>query len=103
MTTNTSSNFTSNPQFNQSTIPPALTAAIIEGFAAAIRPTIIYIMLHTVLASMLIPIVIALFFFSSSQSRRRPIFILNIMSLFAAFGLAAWGEYIEARLSKIVR
>lgn len=84
-------------------IPPEITAAVVEAFAVAIRPAIVYIMLHTVLASILIPIVIALFFFSSSQSRRRPIFILNIMSLFAAFGLAAWGEYIEARLSKIVR
>lgn len=39
---------------------------------------------HSFLA-LLIPLVIALFYFSTPQSRRRPLFILNLIAIFLAF------------------
>ena len=65
-------------------LPPAINyAAIISN---SLRPLVIG---HTFLV-LLIPVLAALFYYSTPYSRRQPIFILNVLSLALAFivGLA---------------
>ncbi|RDX57202.1 hypothetical protein OH76DRAFT_1476640 [Lentinus brumalis] len=59
--------------------PPGLN------YVAAIEPSLSLLLIGAVCSSILIPIGIALLFFSTSAQRKRPIFILNVISI--AFGL----------------
>lgn len=86
---------------NGTTLPPEITMDIIQAYAVAIRPSITFIVLQTVFTSMLIPILIALFLFSTHQLRRCPIFILNVLSLLLAIGLGIWNNYVEVRCMSI--
>lgn len=77
---------------NPDSIPPQV-AVIIEAFAGAIRPAINYVLIVTVFASMLVPILITLLWFSTPATRRQPIFILNVASILVGIGIAAFGDY----------
>lgn len=77
------------------TIPPEVTAAILEAFTQAIRPSIGWVLTATALTSILIPILIALFYFSTPTSRRQPIFILNVLSILFGIALCVWNNYLE--------
>ena len=57
--------------------PPGLN------YVAVIDPSLTLLMISLAGASMLIPIGIALFFFSNSTQRKRPVFILNVISVAA--------------------
>ena len=50
-------------------------------YIAAIEPSLNLLMIGTVWSSFLIPIAVSLFFFSTSSLRRRPVFILNVLSV----------------------
>ncbi|KAH8108861.1 hypothetical protein DFH11DRAFT_1630846 [Phellopilus nigrolimitatus] len=54
--------------------PPGLN------YTAAIKPSLTFILVMTPLGSMIVPIIILLFFFSSPVSRSLPIFYLNIFA-----------------------
>lgn len=56
-----------------------------QSLSFIIHPQLNSVMIaHTFLA-LLLPLVISLFYFSTAQSRRRPIFILNLAAIFLAF------------------
>ncbi|KAJ7912903.1 hypothetical protein B0H13DRAFT_515680 [Mycena leptocephala] len=55
--------------------------AIIATFALAIRPAIAFIVITTILGTILIPLLVLLFALSTPQSRRKPIFILNVVAV----------------------
>ena len=55
--------------------PPGLN------YIAAIQPSIVFLMIGTIWTGILLPLMVALFFFSSKDTRRKPIFILNVLSL----------------------
>ena len=59
--------------------PPGLN------YIAAIQPSIIFLMIGTIWTGILLPLMIALFFFSSKDTRRKPIFILNVLSMSLGF------------------
>lgn len=74
-------------------IPTALVAPIIDGFVHAIRPAITFILIATVFGSMLVPLLILLFALSNPYTRRKPIFILNVLSV--SLGIIAAGLVIH--------
>lgn len=73
------------------------TVAVITAFSHSIGPPLGFIIIATGFATTLIPILLALCYFSTSQSRRRPIFILNVVSILLGIGLAVWSDYVEVR------
>ncbi|KAJ7816262.1 hypothetical protein B0H13DRAFT_2460435 [Mycena leptocephala] len=62
-------------------IPTALVDPIIEGYVQAIRPAFAFILIPTVFSAMLVPLLIMLFALSTPQTRRGPIFILNVLAI----------------------
>ncbi|EKM48944.1 uncharacterized protein PHACADRAFT_61475, partial [Phanerochaete carnosa HHB-10118-sp] len=66
----------------------------IEAFAEAIWPAINYVIIITIFASMLVPVLITLLWFSTPTTRRRPISILNVASILVGIGVATFGDYI---------
>ncbi|KAJ7586024.1 hypothetical protein C8J56DRAFT_940124, partial [Mycena floridula] len=66
----------------ESTVPQA----IIEQYVQGIRPLFSYILSFTVFSAMLVPLLIMLLSLSTSQSRRTPIFILNVIQIFLGLG-----------------
>jgi hypothetical protein len=71
----------STPSAPASTGIPAYAIPIIEAYAKGIKPPVAFIMIGTVFSSMLIPLLMALIYFSTSHSRRQPIFILNVLAI----------------------
>ncbi|KAJ7732258.1 hypothetical protein B0H14DRAFT_2479696 [Mycena olivaceomarginata] len=81
-------------------IPTALVAPIIDGFVHAIRPAITFILIATVFGSMLVPLLILLFALSNPYTRRKPIFILNVLSV--SLGIIAAGLVIHLMVKSIL-
>ena len=77
-------------------MPTAVPAAISYEIEAAVN----LMLIGTVWSSFLVPIAIALFFFSNSRMRRQPIFILNTLAI--ALGLALGGINIYNLVSTTV-
>jgi hypothetical protein len=91
---------TSTPSGNETTaIPPELTAEILQAYATAIRPPISLLLTSTIFGSMLIPLLIILFYFSTPSSRRRPIFILNVLSAMVGIGMAIGVDCVVVSIS----
>ncbi|KIJ67451.1 hypothetical protein HYDPIDRAFT_25904 [Hydnomerulius pinastri MD-312] len=60
-------------------IPPGLNAI------AVIQPSLNSIMIGHTFLTLLLPLLLALFYFSNANARRRPIFILNVAAILLAF------------------
>ena len=71
--------------------PPGLN------YIAAIRPSLNFILVLTPLGSMLVPLTLTLFFFSPPQSRRHPVFILNILACCSGILEAALNAALETK------
>jgi RsiW-degrading membrane proteinase PrsW (M82 family) len=78
-------------------IPPFVTP-IIEAYTTAIVPSINFIMIMTVFASMLIPLLICLFYFSNERMRRNPMFVLVVFVVLLGLALGGWNAQIEVRI-----
>lgn len=63
--------------------PPATSPA--PNLDALIQPSLNSIMIGHTFLTLLVPLLIALFYFSTPESRRRPIFILNVFAIMLAF------------------
>ncbi|KAG2042215.1 hypothetical protein BDR03DRAFT_854103 [Suillus americanus] len=66
--------------------PPGLN------YLAAIQPALIDIMIGHTFTVILIPLLIAMFYFSNEHSRRQPIFILNVLNVCLAFSVGIMGD-----------
>jgi hypothetical protein len=64
-------------------------------YIAAIQPSIVFLMIGTIWTGILLPLMVALFFFSSKDTRRQPIFILNVLSLSLGFLLGIFNACTE--------
>ncbi|KAJ7586372.1 hypothetical protein C8J56DRAFT_1084764 [Mycena floridula] len=60
---------------------PAMAQAIVEAYAKGIRTTFSYLLPAVISSAMLIPLLIMLFIVSTSQTRRKPIFLLNVAQI----------------------
>ncbi|KAG1752574.1 uncharacterized protein EDB91DRAFT_1293316 [Suillus paluster] len=66
--------------------PPGLN------YIAAIQPAVIDIMIGHTFTVILVPLLIAMFYFSNEHSRRQPIFILNVFTVSLAFSVGVMGD-----------
>ena len=80
-------------------LPPAILDLILNGFADALRSPLELILVCTILASWLLPLLIALFYFSTPASRRQTIFILNVITVLVGIGMTIWSNYLLVWLS----
>ncbi|KAI0323312.1 hypothetical protein GY45DRAFT_1264816 [Cubamyces sp. BRFM 1775] len=62
--------------------PPGLN------YIAVIEPLLDLLLIDTILSSFLVPTLITLFYFSTSSSRRQPMFVMNILAIACAIALA---------------
>ncbi|KAJ7830399.1 hypothetical protein B0H13DRAFT_1514563, partial [Mycena leptocephala] len=70
-------------------LPPGLT------YLAALPPSINMLMIGTVGATVLVPMFIALLVFSTEEMRRKPVFILNVISVLAGFAMGVLSNWSE--------
>ncbi|KAF7351319.1 hypothetical protein MSAN_01563400 [Mycena sanguinolenta] len=75
--------------------PPGLN------YIAAIKPSVTLLMIGTVWCSMLIPLLVILFAFSSPSLRRRPLFILNVIAVLIGIVLGIANAYLEVVTSML--
>lgn len=68
-------------------------------FLAVIRPSLDDILIGHTFTIILIPLLIALFYFSSRASRRHPIFILNVITIMLALAV---GGLLDARAYRAI-
>ncbi|KAF9448445.1 hypothetical protein P691DRAFT_775406 [Macrolepiota fuliginosa MF-IS2] len=71
--------------------PPGLN------YIDAIRPSLNFILALTPLGAVLVPLIITLFVFSSPQSRRHPVFILNVLACCSGIVEAATNAALETK------
>ncbi|TFK33497.1 hypothetical protein BDQ12DRAFT_589428, partial [Crucibulum laeve] len=69
--------------------PPGLN------YIEAIRPALTFLILVTVWSAILVPILVALFFFSTRELRRKPIFICNVFSILLGLSMGICTLYAE--------
>jgi len=69
--------------------PPGLN------YIAAIQPSVTFLMIGTVFSGILLPLLVALFHFSTKHTRRQPIFILNVICITLGLTLGIYNAYIE--------
>ncbi|KAM5541485.1 hypothetical protein V8D89_004675, partial [Ganoderma adspersum] len=66
-------------------------------YAAALDPSIKFLLIGTACSATLIPLAVLLFFFSDAAFRRRPLFILNVLIIALGFVEGALNIYIQTR------
>lgn len=66
-------------------------------YIAAIRPSLNFILVLTPLGSVLVPLILTLYFFSTPNSRRHPVFILNILACCSGICEAAINAALEVK------
>ena len=69
--------------------PPGLN------YIAAIRPSLINLLINTSWSALLVPLLCILFVFSDDKLRRRPIFLINFISILVGIVLGAIGMVEE--------
>lgn len=74
-----------------------LVSPIIEAFAEGLKPSVALLMIGTVLASMLVPLLIAVVYFSTSKTRRQSIYRLVVLSILLGLTLGCWNGVMEVR------
>ncbi|KAJ6461387.1 hypothetical protein C8R45DRAFT_1179262 [Mycena sanguinolenta] len=77
-----------------SPIPTALAVPIIEAYVQGIRPAFPFILILTILGTLLVPLLFLLLALSTPYMRRRPIFILNVVSVSIGIISSALGTHI---------
>ncbi|EKM48940.1 uncharacterized protein PHACADRAFT_202207 [Phanerochaete carnosa HHB-10118-sp] len=75
-------------------IPPEIIASIVEGYANGIRTPLGFVLIGTIFGSMLVPILICLFYFSTSTTRRQSVFIMNVIMILFGITIAIWNNQI---------
>ena len=71
--------------------PPGLN------YIAAIRPSLNFILVLTPLGAVLVPVILILFFFSTPETRRHPVFIFNILACCSGICEAAINAALETK------
>jgi hypothetical protein len=74
---------------------PDFAKAIIGAFIDGTKVSFVFLMLGTVYASLLVPLLFSLFAFSTRTTRRQPMFILVTMGVLLGIALGLWNGYLE--------
>ncbi|TFK35049.1 hypothetical protein BDQ12DRAFT_635510 [Crucibulum laeve] len=83
---------TSTPPIDDIPLPPPGL-----NYIAAIRPCLNLLIIGTVWSAVLIPILVALFFFSTKHLRRKPIFIFNVISILLGIAMGIFSFIVQWR------
>ena len=75
--------------------PPGLN------YIAAIEPSLTILLINVILSSFLVPTLIVILYTSTQATRRKPIFVMNIVSIVLAFALAAINTYNLVRMQQL--
>ncbi|EIN04601.1 hypothetical protein PUNSTDRAFT_47283 [Punctularia strigosozonata HHB-11173 SS5] len=86
---------TSSPSAGGSGAIPPFALPIIEAFAREIRPAIAFIMIGTVFTTILLSLLVALFFLSDAPLRKRPVFIFNAGALVLGIVVGILNNHLE--------
>jgi hypothetical protein len=89
---------------NELRIPSVLRRLLIYVIPVLTRnPTVTYLMINAVFASMLVPMLVALFYFSAPGTRTSPVFICAVGTIFfgALQGITIAGSTVRAYPSNI--
>ncbi|KAI0324812.1 hypothetical protein GY45DRAFT_1375242 [Cubamyces sp. BRFM 1775] len=70
--------------------PPGLN------YVAAIEPSLIILLIDVTFSTFLVPTLIVMFYFSTRTTRRKPVFIMNVISIVLALALAAINTYNQS-------
>jgi hypothetical protein len=84
----------SSPAGGSDAIPP-FAVPIIEAFAHDIQPAIAFIMIGTIFTTLLLSLLVALFFLSTAQLRKRPVFMLNVGALVLGIIVGILNNHLE--------
>lgn len=82
-------------------IPSVIVDGILASLKEPLRDASAIILVVTAFGAILIPILIALFYFSTPSSRREVIFILNVASILVGIGVAMWMNYSLVRITRV--
>ena len=77
--------------------PPGLN------YAAALDPSIKFLVIGTACSATLVPLLFVLFFFSNSSVRRQPVFILNVLMIALGLCEGVINIFNQVRLSQSSR
>lgn len=66
--------------------------AMIASDTAALRPVLQSLLATHTLLTFLVPLFIALFYYSTPHSRRQPIFILNVLAIAMVFSIGVLAD-----------
>jgi hypothetical protein len=80
-----------------------LIGPLVSAFAHEVRPLLGLLMIHTIFGSMIIPLLLSLIYFSSSQLFRSPIFWLVMFDVALGLSVAIWSDVTVVRLSSTLR
>ncbi|KAJ7085880.1 hypothetical protein C8R44DRAFT_862135 [Mycena epipterygia] len=80
--------------------PANLVIPIIEDYTQGIRPAFAFILISAAFGSILVPLLILLFALSTPQTRRKPIFILNVLAV--GLGILAAGLCLHLTIASIL-
>lgn len=82
---------------------PAFAIPIINEYAKQIKPPVAFLMVGTVFATMLVPLLLSLFYFSTKEQRCRPIFILVVFDVLLGIALGVWNGFIMVSFTSKLR
>jgi predicted Na+-dependent transporter len=82
-------------------LPTALIYPIVQGIAEAYKTPVTFLVIHTVLGAMLVPLLIALFTLSRGGTRRSRMFVSVVVMVLLGVLLAVWNGYVMVRFSSL--
>jgi hypothetical protein len=74
--------------------PLAIIKPLISHITKMMRPLLGLLMVHTIFGAMLIPLFVALVYFSSARTRKMPLFWAILFDICIGIGIAIWDDYI---------
>jgi hypothetical protein len=81
---------------------PSSGSSVIDGlitlFAREMRPVVGLLMVHTVFGAILVPLLLALLYFSTARLRRTPIFWVVLLDILVGLGVAVWDVAVLVRI-----
>jgi CHASE2 domain-containing sensor protein len=78
------------PSMPDSSMPDLLQAAIISAYVDATRPALGLLVIYSALGAVCVPLLLALFYFSTARSRRTPLFVIVVFEVAFGIALSTW-------------
>jgi hypothetical protein len=73
--------------------PLDILKPLISAVTKKLRPLLGLLMVHTVFGAMLVPLLLALIYFSNARIRRTPLFWVILFDICIGLAIAIWDDY----------